>query len=157
MSQEDLDSYRVRVEEPIQGTYRGRNLYTTGPPSSGPVLLHMLNLVEQYGDFINDGRTGLNTHRIVEILKCRSLLSPSNLYINAVQLVSQQGNGINVRCDQLLTNVYRTNISDVTSSKDQERMDHIDSKEFAEAIFPNITDVPAIPFLNLNGLLTGCI
>ena len=70
MTQSDLDSYKVRVSRAIKGTYRGRNVYTTDAPSSGRVLLHMLNLVEQIEGFVEEGRTGLNTHRVVESLKC---------------------------------------------------------------------------------------
>lgn len=79
MTQKDLDNYAVRVAPAQQGTYRGRKVYTTSAPSSGSVLLHMLNLAEQFDDsFLSDGHTALNSHRIVELLKCKSL------FINAV-------------------------------------------------------------------------
>jgi gamma-glutamyltranspeptidase / glutathione hydrolase / leukotriene-C4 hydrolase len=70
MTQRDLDMYDVQVRKALHGTYRGRSVYTTHAPSSGMVLLHMLNLVELIKDFVEDGRTGLNTHRMVEVLKC---------------------------------------------------------------------------------------
>lgn len=66
----DLESYKVKVEPALVGTYRGRKVYTPHAPTSGPVLLHMLNMLEHY-DLSGEGRTGLNTHRIVEILKCK--------------------------------------------------------------------------------------
>lgn len=50
----------------LEGTYRGRKVYTTHAPTSGPVLLHMLNLVENY-DFLE--KNALNVHRLVEVLK----------------------------------------------------------------------------------------
>ena len=71
MTQKDLDSYRVQVQKALRGSYRGRTVYTTHAPSSGMVLLHMLNLVEPLDGFVEDGRTGLNTHRMVEALKCK--------------------------------------------------------------------------------------
>lgn len=70
MTQEDFDNYEVRVTEALSGAYRNRTIYTTHAPSSGMVLLHMLNLVEDIENFVEEGRTGKNTHRIVEAVKC---------------------------------------------------------------------------------------
>lgn len=72
MTQEDFDGYEVKVEPALKGTYRGRTIYTTHAPTSGPVLLHMFNLLEKFDDFIQDGRTAVNVHRLVEIMKCTS-------------------------------------------------------------------------------------
>jgi len=69
MTHEDLEAYKVIVQPALQGTYRGRKIYTTHAPTSGPVLLHMLNLLEHFDDFVQEGRTGLNVHRIVEAMK----------------------------------------------------------------------------------------
>ncbi|KAF8161066.1 gamma-glutamyltranspeptidase [Crassisporium funariophilum] len=66
LSHADLENYSVKVDRALEGTYRGRKIYTTRAPTSGPVLLHMLNLVENY-DFTE--RTSLNVHRLVETLK----------------------------------------------------------------------------------------
>ncbi|KAA1471669.1 gamma-glutamyltranspeptidase [Dentipellis sp. KUC8613] len=68
MTHEDLKNYTVKVEKALKGTYRGRKVYTTHAPTSGPVLLHMLNLIENF-DMITEGRTGLNVHRYVEAMK----------------------------------------------------------------------------------------
>ncbi|KAJ7725834.1 gamma-glutamyltranspeptidase [Mycena maculata] len=66
LSHADLANYTVKVDRALQGTYRGRTIYTTHAPTSGPVLLHMLNLIER---FPMAARTPLNVHRIVEVLK----------------------------------------------------------------------------------------
>ncbi|KAF6761173.1 nucleophile aminohydrolase [Ephemerocybe angulata] len=66
MSQSDFLDYKVKVRPALKGTFRGRNVYTSHAPTSGPVLLHMLNLIEHYD---LEERTGLNVHRIVEIMK----------------------------------------------------------------------------------------
>ncbi|KAJ3521066.1 hypothetical protein NMY22_g12468 [Coprinellus aureogranulatus] len=66
MEQSDLDGYKVRIQPALQGTFRGRKVYTSHAPTSGPVLLHMFNLVEHYD---MKERDGLNMHRIVEIMK----------------------------------------------------------------------------------------
>ncbi|KAJ6586911.1 gamma-glutamyltranspeptidase [Mycena vulgaris] len=66
LSHADLENYSVKVDHALQGTYRGRKVYTTHAPGSGPVLLHMLNLIEK---FPMTARTPLNVHRAVEVLK----------------------------------------------------------------------------------------
>jgi hypothetical protein len=52
------------------GTYRNRTVYTTHAPTSGPVVLHILNLLENY-DLPREGRTPLNIHRVIEAMKCK--------------------------------------------------------------------------------------
>ena len=79
MTQEDLDQYEVKVDRALQGKYRGRTIYTTHAPTSGPVLLHMFNLLEMFEDFVEEGRTPLNVHRVVEIMKCERIRSFSEL------------------------------------------------------------------------------
>ena len=71
MTQEDLDKYDVIVARALEGTYRGRKVYTTHAPTSGPAFLHMLNLLERYDNLVEEGRTGLNVHRMIEIMKCK--------------------------------------------------------------------------------------
>ncbi|TFY78553.1 hypothetical protein EWM64_g5458 [Hericium alpestre] len=68
MTEEDLANYSVKVRPALEGTYRGRKVYTSHAPTSGPVLLHMLNLMEHH-DIFAPGRTGLNVHRLVEAMK----------------------------------------------------------------------------------------
>ena len=78
MTHEDLESYKVHVRPALQGTYRGRKVYTPHAPTSGPVLLHMLNLMEHYND-LADGRSPLNSHRLVEAMKCEFAFQTSLL------------------------------------------------------------------------------
>lgn len=70
MTHEDLEGYEVKISRALQGTYRGKKIYTPHAPTSGPVLLHMLNLLEHYDDFVEEGQTVLNTHRLIEVMKC---------------------------------------------------------------------------------------
>lgn len=70
ITHEDLANYTALVYPALSGTYRGRKVYTPKAPTSGPVLLHMLNLLERY-DLKGEGRTGLNTHRFIEVMKCK--------------------------------------------------------------------------------------
>ncbi|KAI0341981.1 gamma-glutamyltranspeptidase [Trametopsis cervina] len=69
MTLKDLAQYDVRVAPALEGTYRGKKIYTSHAPTSGPVLVYMLNLLEQFEDFVDEGRTSLNVHRILEIMK----------------------------------------------------------------------------------------
>ncbi|KDQ10063.1 hypothetical protein BOTBODRAFT_58281 [Botryobasidium botryosum FD-172 SS1] len=64
----DMAAYSVDVTPALIGSYRGRTLYTTHAPTSGPVLLHILNLMERF-DLVKEGRTGLNVHRMIEGIK----------------------------------------------------------------------------------------
>ena len=45
----DLADYEVKEREPVHGTYRGMDIYSAPPPSSGGVaLLEILNILEGY-------------------------------------------------------------------------------------------------------------
>jgi gamma-glutamyltranspeptidase/glutathione hydrolase/leukotriene-C4 hydrolase len=50
----------------LEGTYLGKKIYLSDAPTSGPVILHMLNLLEAYN--LNE-TSGVNTHRLVEVMK----------------------------------------------------------------------------------------
>lgn len=66
----DLEGYEVKVAKALEGSYLGRKVYTTHAPTSGPVLIQMLNLMEHYKGLREEGRTAVNAHRQVEVLKC---------------------------------------------------------------------------------------
>jgi gamma-glutamyltranspeptidase/glutathione hydrolase len=60
ITREDLKAYRPVVREPIRGTYRGYEIVTMPPPSSGGVaLIEMLNMLEGY----DVGALGHNSSR----------------------------------------------------------------------------------------------
>lgn len=49
MTLADLQNYSVSWREPVVGAYRGREIVTMGPPTSGGVVIvEMLNLLERY-------------------------------------------------------------------------------------------------------------
>lgn len=49
LTQEDLDSYLVKYRIPVRGSYRGYEIYSMPPPSSGGVhIVQMLNVFENY-------------------------------------------------------------------------------------------------------------
>ncbi len=49
ISLEDLKQYQAKWREPMRGDYRGYEIWSMPPPSSGGVLLvHLLNILEEY-------------------------------------------------------------------------------------------------------------
>jgi gamma-glutamyltranspeptidase/glutathione hydrolase len=48
LSEDDLKSYRSRVEEPVHTTYRGYEIYKAGFWTQGPVLLQTLNILSGF-------------------------------------------------------------------------------------------------------------
>lgn len=45
---DDLKNYKTGTYTPVQGSYRGYDLFTNRPPCSGVMLLEMLNILEGY-------------------------------------------------------------------------------------------------------------
>ena len=49
ISHQDLAGYRVKEREPVKGTYRGYDIVSVAPPSSGGILIvQILNMLEKY-------------------------------------------------------------------------------------------------------------
>lgn len=71
---DDLAKYRIRVLEPVEGKWYNRSIFTTPAPTSGPVLLSLLETLATYPDW-NKGdswTSGLTAHRFIEALKFTS-------------------------------------------------------------------------------------
>ena len=67
MTLEDFKSYRVVERTPVRGTYRGYDIISMPPPSSGGVLLiEMLNVLEGYTLHAREAPT---MHLIIETMK----------------------------------------------------------------------------------------
>jgi gamma-glutamyltranspeptidase/glutathione hydrolase/leukotriene-C4 hydrolase len=66
---DDIAAYRPKVMPALEGSYLGRKVWTTQAPTSGPAVMHMLNMLERY-DLVGEGRTTRNVHRLVETMKC---------------------------------------------------------------------------------------
>ena len=66
----DLAAYRVRDRVPLTGTYRGYQILTSPPPSSGGiVLLEILNILSEYKLGTMGDRTPEQVHYIVEAFR----------------------------------------------------------------------------------------
>ncbi|KAF1805007.1 gamma-glutamyltransferase [Mucor lusitanicus] len=66
---EDLKNYKALSRPVVSTTYHNHRIFTTSAPTSGPVLLNVLNLIEPYNFAKDGGRTTLNMHRLVEAFK----------------------------------------------------------------------------------------
>jgi gamma-glutamyltranspeptidase/glutathione hydrolase/leukotriene-C4 hydrolase len=65
---QDLRDYRPKIRPTINTYYHGKKVTTASAPTSGPVLISMLNILERY-NLATLGRIGLNIHRLVETMK----------------------------------------------------------------------------------------
>jgi gamma-glutamyltranspeptidase / glutathione hydrolase len=67
---EDLANYEVKEREPVRGTYRGYEIISAPPPSSGgTVLIESLNILEGY-DLVKLGdRSAQSIHFIIEAFR----------------------------------------------------------------------------------------
>jgi gamma-glutamyltranspeptidase / glutathione hydrolase len=65
VTKEDLSGYEVRIRPPVYGTYRGYEIYSMGPPSSGGThIIELLNIFEGY----DMASVGLNTARAILLM-----------------------------------------------------------------------------------------
>ena len=49
ITHEDLKNYQPQIREPVQGTYRGYDIFSMSPPSSGGAhIIQILNILEAY-------------------------------------------------------------------------------------------------------------
>ncbi len=66
----DLKNYKVIEREPVRGTYRGYDIVSMPPPSSGGVhVIQMLNILEGYDLAKLGHNTADSMHRLVEAMR----------------------------------------------------------------------------------------
>ncbi len=70
LTEQDLARYEAKVRKPIQGQYRGLELYTMPPPSSGgAILVEILNILEGYDLSALGQNSSASLHLITEAMK----------------------------------------------------------------------------------------
>lgn len=62
MTLDDLANFTVNVAPALTGTYRNATLYSSPAPAAGPVLMHLLNILEPL-NLADQDLTPLNEHR----------------------------------------------------------------------------------------------
>ena len=67
---EDLRTYEPTLRKPLRGTYRGYDIITMPPPSSGGIaLLEMLNMLEPYDLKSLGWHSSAYVHTVVEVMR----------------------------------------------------------------------------------------
>ena len=70
VSMDDLNNYHVVERVPVRGTYRGHEVVSMPPPSSGGVhVIQMLNMLEGFDLNAAGFGSALNIHRMAEVMK----------------------------------------------------------------------------------------
>jgi len=70
MIRSDLEHYEAIIREPLRGTYRGYDIVSMPPPSSGGVhLIEMLNILEGYPPRELSSPSPANLHLMIEAMK----------------------------------------------------------------------------------------
>lgn len=70
MTQEDLDKYEIAVREPVRGTYRGYEIISSPPPSSGGThIIEMLNIMENFDVASMEVNSAEYLHMMSEVYK----------------------------------------------------------------------------------------
>lgn len=70
VTREDLSRYRARMREPLRGSYRGLEILSFPPPSSGGVaLIEALNILEGFDLAARGAGSSASLHRLAEAMK----------------------------------------------------------------------------------------
>jgi len=65
LDREDLENYRAEIREPVRGSYRGYDIFSMPPPSSGGVhIVEILNIMEGY----DPARLGHNSAQAIQLM-----------------------------------------------------------------------------------------
>ncbi|UCH01816.1 MAG: gamma-glutamyltransferase, partial [Candidatus Bathyarchaeota archaeon] len=97
MTLADLARYEIKPRAPVRGTYRDQyEIITMGPPSSGPHLIQMLNMLETF-DIPSFGfGTPQYIHILAEILKIvfadrqKFMGDPDTMYIPVIEIIDKR-------------------------------------------------------------------
>jgi len=70
ITMEDLRNYSPTIRKPVHGTYRGYDIYSMSPPSSGGVhVIQILNILEGYPVMEYGHNSALTIHLMAEAMK----------------------------------------------------------------------------------------
>lgn len=70
ITMEDLRTYEPTIRQPLRGTYRGYDILTMPPPSSGGIaLIEMLHMLEPYDLKSMGWRSSQYVHTLVEVMR----------------------------------------------------------------------------------------
>jgi gamma-glutamyltranspeptidase/glutathione hydrolase len=96
ISKEDLAAYQARERTPVKGTYRGYEIVSMPPPSSGGVaLIEMLNILEQFDLKAKGQHSAASLHLQIEAMRrayldrARHLGDPDFVEVPVARLTSK--------------------------------------------------------------------
>lgn len=70
LSKQDMEEYRAVIREPVRGTYRGYDILSMPPPSSGGIhIVQILNILENFPIGFTGHNTAQSIHLMVEAMK----------------------------------------------------------------------------------------
>ncbi len=70
ITKKDLENYRAKIRVPVRGSYRGLDIYSMPPPSSGGIhLIQMLNILERYNLWQMGHNSSDYLHLLAEAMK----------------------------------------------------------------------------------------
>jgi gamma-glutamyltranspeptidase/glutathione hydrolase len=69
MTLEDLRNYTIAIRNTSEIDYRGYKIIGTTAPSSGPVALNILKVLDTYDTFMAPNNVNLSTHRLDEAIR----------------------------------------------------------------------------------------
>jgi gamma-glutamyltranspeptidase / glutathione hydrolase len=70
MTQDDLYGYRVKIRKPVHGKYRGYDIYSMAPPSSGGThIIQLLNILEHFPIGKQGHNSAQTIQQMVEAMK----------------------------------------------------------------------------------------
>jgi gamma-glutamyltranspeptidase/glutathione hydrolase len=68
-TREDFLEYEVEVKPALHTSFLSNHAYTTGGSSSGPALIHGLNIMNHFGEQVGGDMEPLATHHLIEAMK----------------------------------------------------------------------------------------
>jgi gamma-glutamyltranspeptidase/glutathione hydrolase len=96
ITREDLAAYEAKIRAPVHTTFRGFDVYSMGPPSSGGVVLcQMLNILERFDLKADGARAPRTLHRVTEAMRrafftrATNLADPESMDVPAQALVAK--------------------------------------------------------------------
>jgi gamma-glutamyltranspeptidase/glutathione hydrolase len=93
ITMEDLKNYSPTIREPVKGTYRGYDIYSMSPPSSGGVhVVQILNMLEGYPIAEYGHNSAQTIHLMAEAMKLA--YADRSFYLGDVDFIKVPLNGL---------------------------------------------------------------
>jgi gamma-glutamyltranspeptidase/glutathione hydrolase len=93
ITMEDLKNYSPTIREPVKGTYRGYDIYSMSPPSSGGVhVVQILNMLEGYTIAEYGHNSAQTIHLMAEAMKLA--YADRSFYLGDVDFIKVPLNGL---------------------------------------------------------------